>query len=148
MDTPMTVFKQGNHVELHLFGYPDPQSNTQINLQIEAGKTAAWAGEISLLPMKMLTWMTTILFPKQFETFGNLGHRCIGHKFIPDNGRTISKKPKSTTFIFQAISMTVPCDNVKCVQGAYCEFVFEELDKSFYIINQIVSFKILTFQHF
>ena len=37
-------------------------------------------------------------------------------------GRTISgitKNPKSTSFIFQAISMAVQRGNVQCVQGAY-----------------------------
>ena len=52
-------------------------------------------------------------------------------------GRTISgitKNPKSTSFIFQAISMTVQRGNVQCVQGAYGESAFEELDEIFYII--------------
>ena len=31
----------------------------------------------------------------------------------------ITKNPKSTTFIFQAISMAVQRGNVQCVQGAY-----------------------------
>ena len=48
-------------------------------------------------------------------------------------GRTISgitKNPKSTSFIFQAISMVVQRGKVQCVQGA-----FEELDEIFYIVQ-------------
>jgi len=46
--------------------------------------------------------------PIAVETFGTWG--SIGHKFITDIGRTIAeitKNPKSTSFIFQAISMAV-----------------------------------------
>ena len=49
----------------------------------------------------------------------------------------ITKNPKSTTFIFQAISMAVQRGNVQCVQcvqGAYGESAFEELDETFYIV--------------
>ena len=62
----------------------------------------------------------------------------IGHKFITDIGRTIAeitKNPKSTSFIFQAISMAVQRGNVQCVQGAYGESAFEELDEIFYILQ-------------
>ena len=70
--------------------------------------------------------------PIAVETFGSWGP--IGHKFITDIGRTIAgitKNPKSTSFIFQAISMAVQRGNVQCVQGAYGELAFEELDKIF-----------------
>ena len=59
-------------------------------------------------------------------------------KFITDIGRTIAeitKNPKSTSFIFQAISMAVQRGNVQCVQGAYGESAFEELDEIFYILQ-------------
>ena len=39
--------------------------------------------------------------------------------------------PYSTSFIFQAISMAVQRGNVQCVQGAYGESAFEELDEIF-----------------
>ena len=48
---------------------------------------------------------------------------------------TITKNPKSTSFIFQTISMVVQQGNIKCVQGAYGESVFEELDEIFYIVR-------------
>ena len=57
---------------------------------------------------------------------------------LVDIGRTISgitKNPKSTSFIFQAISMAVQRGNVQCVQGAYGESAFEELDEIFYILQ-------------
>ena len=74
--------------------------------------------------------------PIVVETFGTWG--SIGHKFITDIGRTISgitKNLKSTSFIFQAISMAAQRDNVQCVQGAYGESAFEELDEIFYIVQ-------------
>ena len=74
--------------------------------------------------------------PIAVETFGSWGP--IGHKFITDIGRTIAgitKNPKSTSFIFQAISMAVQQGNVQCVQGAYGEPAFEELDEIFYIVK-------------
>jgi hypothetical protein len=37
--------------------------------------------------------------------------------------------------IFQAISMAVQRGNVQCVQGAYGESAFEELDEIFYILQ-------------
>ena len=40
----------------------------------------------------------------------------------------MSQKP-----CFQAISMVVQLGNVQCVQGAYGESAFEELDEIFYI---------------
>ena len=46
-----------------------------------------------------------------------------------------NKIPKSTSFIFQAISMAVQRDNLQCVQGAYGESAFEELDEIFYIVQ-------------
>ena len=45
------------------------------------------------------------------------------------------KNEKSTSFIFQAISMAVQWGNVQCVQGACGETAFEELDEIFYIIQ-------------
>jgi hypothetical protein len=65
---------------------------------------------------------------------GHVG--VIGLKFITEIGRTfagITKNPRSTSFIFQAISMAVQRGNVQCVQGAYGEPAFEELDEIFYI---------------
>ena len=47
----------------------------------------------------------------------------------------ITKNPKSTFFIFQAISMAVQRGNVQCVQGAYGEPAFEKLDEIFYIVK-------------
>ena len=43
--------------------------------------------------------------------------------------------PKSTSFVIQAISMAVQRGNVQCVQGAYGESAFEELDEIFYIVQ-------------
>ena len=37
--------------------------------------------------------------------------------------------------VFQAISMAVQRGNVQCVQGAYGESAFEELDEIFYILQ-------------
>ena len=55
----------------------------------------------------------------------------------------ITKNPKSNP---KAISMAVQRGNVQCVQGAYGESAFEELDEIFYIVkpNNILRF-ILTF---
>ena len=47
----------------------------------------------------------------------------------------ITKNPKSTSFIFQAISMAVQRGNVQCVQGAYGESAFEDVDEIFYIVQ-------------
>ena len=87
---------------------------------IEAGKTAVWAEE-----NKFTTYGNALrddyhFVPIAVETFGSWGP--IGHKFITDIGRTIAgitNNPKSTSFIFQAISMAVQQGNVQCVQGAY-----------------------------
>ena len=103
---------------------------------MEAGKTAAWAED-----NKFTTYGNALrddyhFVPIAVETFGTWG--SIGHKFITDIGRTISgitKNPKSTSFIFQAISMAVQRGNVQCVQGAYGELAFEELDEIFYILQ-------------
>ena len=103
---------------------------------IEAGKTAVWAEE-----NKFTTYGNALrddyhFVPIAVETFGSWGP--IGHKFITDIGRTIAgitKNPKSTSFIFQAISMAVQRGNVQCVQGAYGELAFEELDEIFYIVK-------------
>jgi hypothetical protein len=103
---------------------------------IEAGKTAVWAEE-----NKFTTYGNALrddyhFVPIAVETFGSWGP--IGHKFITDIGRTIAgitKNPKSTSFIFQAISMAVQRGNVQCVQGAYGEPAFEELDEIFYIVK-------------
>ena len=103
---------------------------------IEAGKTAAWAED-----KKFTTYGNALkddyhFVPIAVETFGTWG--SIGHKFITDIGRTIAeitKNPKSTSFIFQAISMAVQRGNVQCVQGAYGELAFEELDEIFYILQ-------------
>jgi hypothetical protein len=103
---------------------------------MEAGKTATWAEE-----NKFTTYGNALrddyrFVPIAVETFGTWG--SIGYKFITEIGRTISgitKNPESTSFIFQAISMAVQRGNVQCVQGAYGENVFEELDEIFYIIK-------------
>ena len=55
-----------------------------------------------------------------------------------ETSRTISwiiKNPKSTSFILKAISMAVQWGSVQCVQGAYGEFPFEELNEISYIIQ-------------
>ena len=103
---------------------------------MKAGKTAAWAED-----KKFTTYGNALkddyhFVPIAVETFGTWG--SIGHKFITDIGRTIAeitKNPKSTSFIFQAISMAVQRGNVQCVQGAYGESAFEELDEIFYILQ-------------
>ena len=103
---------------------------------IEAGKTAVWAEE-----NKFTTYGNALrddyhFVPIAVETFGSWGP--IGHKFITDIGRTIAgitENPKSTSFIFQAISMAVQRGNVQCVQGAYGEPAFEELDIIFCIVK-------------
>jgi hypothetical protein len=103
---------------------------------MEAGKTATWAEE-----NKFTTYGNALrddyrFVPIAVETFGTWG--SIGYKFITEIGRTISgitKNPESTSFIFQAISMAVQRGNVQCVQGAYGENAFEELDEIFYIIK-------------
>ena len=76
-------------------------------------------------------------------TFIELTHRWIFPKFIINIGRTLSgitKNPKSTSFIFQAILMAVQQDNVQCVQGAYGESAFEEVDEIFYIVKSNIIF--------
>ena len=103
---------------------------------LKAGKTAAWAED-----RKFTTYGNALkddyhFVPIAVETFGTWG--SIGHKFITDIGRTIAeitKNPKSTSYIFQAISMAVQRANVLCVQGAYGESAFEELDEIFYILQ-------------
>ena len=99
---------------------------------MEAGKTAFWAEE-----NKFTTYGNALrddyhFVPIAVETFGSWGP--IGHKFITDIGRT-KNNPMSTSFIFQAISMAVQRGNVQCVQGAYGELAFEELDEIFYIVK-------------
>ena len=42
---------------------------------------------------------------------------------------------KSTSFIFQAISMAVQRGNVQCLQGDYGEPAFEELDIIFCVVK-------------
>ena len=137
MGTPMTVSRQGSP----LHGISPVQtlwpllSHVEKSL-IEAGKTAVWAEE-----NKFTTYGNALrddyhFVPIAVETFGSWGP--IGHKFITDIGRTIAgitKNPKSTSFIFQAISMAVQRGNVQCVQGAYGELAFEELDEIFYIVK-------------
>jgi len=51
----------------------------------------------------------------------------------------ITKNPKSNP---KAISMAVQRGNVQCVQGAYGESAFEELDEIFYIVQPNNIFKI------
>ena len=62
---------------------------------------------------------------KVLSTYTDIGRIIAG----------ITKNPKSTSFIFQAISMAVQRGNVQCVQGAYGEPAFEELDEIFYIVK-------------
>ena len=74
--------------------------------------------------------------PIAVETFGTW--ESWVHKFITNIGRTISgstKNPRLTSFIFQAISMAVQRGNLQCVQGAYGESAFEDLDEFFYIVQ-------------
>ena len=42
--------------------------------------------------------------------------------------KDISKEPRSTSFIFQAISIAIQKGNAKCVQETYAESAFEDLD--------------------
>ena len=72
--------------------------------------------------------------PIAVETLGTYG--SIAHKFIKDIGRMIknvSKEPRSTSFIFQAISIAIQKGNAQCVQETYGESAFEKLDEIFYI---------------
>ena len=106
---------------------------------MEAGKTAAWSEDNKFTPYGNALRDDYHFFPIAVETFGTCG--SIGHKFITDIGNQcqlwtisgITKNPKSTSFIFQAISMAVQRGNVQCVQGAYAESAFEELDKIFFL---------------
>ena len=61
----------------------------------------------------------------KLTTYGNLSLRLV--------------EPESTSFIFQAISMAVQQGSVQCVQGAYGESEFEELDEIFYIAQPILT---------
>ena len=72
--------------------------------------------------------------PIAVETLGTYG--SIAHKFIKDIGRMIknvSKEPRSTSFIFQAISIAIQKGNAQCVQETYGESAFEKLDEIYYI---------------
>ena len=112
----------------------DIAQETYQALATPGGLAAVWAEE-----NKFATYGNALrddyhFVPIAVETFGSWGP--IGHKFITDIGRTIAgitKNPKSTSFIFQAISMAVQRGNVQCVQGAYGDPAFEELDEIFYI---------------
>ena len=56
--------------------------------------------------------------PVAVETLGSWGN--IGHKFIKDIGKMIAantKDSKSTSYIFQAISIAIQKGNVQCVQN-------------------------------
>ena len=100
---------------------------------IEAGKTAVWAEE-----NKFTTYGNALrddyhFVPIAVETFGTWG--SIGHKFIKDIGKiitNITKEPKSTSYIFQAVSLAIQKGNVQCVENTYGESAFEELDEIFY----------------
>ena len=74
--------------------------------------------------------------PIAVETLGTWG--LIGHKFIKGIGKKISeitKDPKSTSYIFQAISIAIQKGNVQCVQNTYGESAFEELDELYYTVQ-------------
>ena len=67
------------------------------------------------------------------ETYGSWG--VIGHKFIKDLGKiiaSITKEPRSTSFIFQSISIAIQKGNVQCVQNTYGDSAFEELTDDIY----------------
>ena len=71
--------------------------------------------------------------PIAVETFGTWG--SIGHKFIKDIGKIIkdiTREPKSTSYIFQAVSIAIQKGNVQCVQNTYGDSAFEELDEIYY----------------
>ena len=74
-----------------------------------------------------------LFVPIAVETFGTWG--AIGHKFIKKIGKKITeitKEPKSTSYIFQAISIAIQKGNVQCVQNTYGDSAFEELDEVYY----------------
>jgi len=81
-----------------------------------AGGTAEWAEN-----KKFETYGDSIcddyhFIPIAVETLGTWGQ--IGHKFIKNIGKMITeitKEPRSTSFIFQAISIAVQRGNVQCV---------------------------------
>ena len=67
------------------------------------------------------------------ETYGSWG--VIGHKFIKGLGKiiaSITKEPRSTSFIFQSISIAIQKGNVQCVQNTYGDSAFEELTDDIY----------------
>ena len=71
--------------------------------------------------------------PVAVETLGSWGN--IGHKFIKDIGKMIAantKDSKSTSYIFQAISIAIQKGNVQCVQNTFGDCAFEELEEIYY----------------
>ena len=88
--------------------------------RISTGKTAEWAEN-----RKFETYGNSLSDDYYFvhidvEKFGSWGP--IGHKFIKDIGKAtkaITKEPRSTSFIFQAISVAIQRGNVQCIQNTY-----------------------------
>ena len=46
--------------------------------------------------------------------------------------KEITKEPRSTSYIFQAISVAVQRGNAQCVQNTYGDLAFEDLDEIYY----------------
>ena len=71
--------------------------------------------------------------PVAVETLGSWG--TIGHNFIKDLGKLIranTKEPKSTSYIFQEISIAIQKGNVQCIQNTFGDSAFEELEEIYY----------------
>ena len=83
---------------------------TLVPKNLQLSKTAIWAEENKFTIYGNALRDDYHFVPIAVETFA--------YKFITDIGRTIAgitKNPKSTSFIFQAISMAVQQDNVQGV---------------------------------
>ena len=101
-----------------------------------AGSTAEWAENRKFETYGNYLGDDYHFVPIANETFGSWGP--IGHKFIKDICKLIqgiSKEPRSTAFIFQAISVAIQRGNAQCVQNTYEESAFEPLDEIFYTNN-------------
>ena len=98
-----------------------------------AGNTAEWAEN-----KKYETYGDSLsddyhFVPVAVETLGSWG--TIGHNFIKDLGKLIranTKEPRSTSYIFQAISIAIQKGNVQCIQNTFGDSAFEELEEIYY----------------